>query len=68
MINAHLVLGYLSVYTFDVSKTTLPRQGHGIDTYSVKERLSKGVMLAALLARPAHACVTTQSIMLYHLT
>ncbi len=55
MINARLVLGSLSVYTFDVSKTTLARQGHGIDTYSVKERLSKGVMLAALLARPAHA-------------
>ena len=57
MISAHLVLGSLSVYTFDVSKTTLPRQGHGIDTCSVKERLSKGVMLAAWLARTGHACV-----------
>ncbi len=68
MINAHLVLVSLSVYTFDVSKTTLARQGHGIDTYSVKEHLSKSVILAVLLARPAHACVTVQSIMPYYLT
>lgn len=68
MINAHLVPGCLSGYTLDVSKTTLPRQGHGIDTGSVKEHVSKGVMLAALLAGPAHAWVTTQAILLHHLT
>jgi len=46
MINTLLVLVSLSVYTFDVSKTMFPRQGRGIDAYSCKERLSKGVVLA----------------------
>jgi hypothetical protein len=54
-------------FTFDVSKTTLEDKGKVLNTYSVKERLSSGEMLAALLAEPALACVTTQSIMLYHL-
>jgi len=40
MINTHLVLVFLSVYTFEVSKTTFPRQGQCIDAY----------------ARPRNAC------------
>jgi len=46
MINTHLVLVSLSVYTFEVSNTMFSRQGRGIDTSSCKKRLSKGVMLA----------------------
>ena len=60
MINTLLVLVSFSVYTLDVSKTMFPRQGRGLDAYSCKERLSKGVMLALLLAGPAYVCVTTQ--------
>lgn len=45
MINAHLVLVFLSVYTFEVSKTTFVRQGQWIDAYACKERLSSGETL-----------------------
>lgn len=34
MINTHLVLVVLSVYTFHMSKTTFPRQGQCLDAYS----------------------------------
>jgi hypothetical protein len=54
MINARLVLVFFSVYTFEVSNTTFPRQGRGIDAYSCKEHLSPEEMLALLLAGPAH--------------
>jgi len=54
MINIPLVLVFFSVYTFDVSKTTFLRQGQCIDAYACKQRLSEGVMLALLLAGPAH--------------
>jgi hypothetical protein len=50
MINTLLVLVFFSVYTFDVSITTFPRQGQCIDVHSCKERLSSGEMLALLLA------------------
>jgi hypothetical protein len=46
MINTHLVLVSLSVYTFSVSNTMFPRPGQGIDAYSCKKHLSEGVMLA----------------------
>src|SRR5437868_9357708 len=46
MINARLVLVSLSVYTFGVSKTTFPRQGHGIDEYSCKEHSSSEEIVA----------------------
>ena len=42
---------------------TLPRY-----TYTREGIVNLTVWLAALLAEPAHACVTTQSTMLYHLT
>jgi nucleoside-diphosphate-sugar epimerase len=54
MINTHLVLVFLSVYTFEVSKTTFPRQGQCIDAYACKQRLSSGEMLAARLSGLAH--------------
>ncbi|WP_137686053.1 hypothetical protein [Thermosporothrix hazakensis] len=47
-INAHLVTGFLSVYPFDVSKTTPEDKGRY--RYFFDERLLKGVMEAALLA------------------
>jgi hypothetical protein len=46
MINARLVLVFFSVYTFDVSNTTFPRQGQCIDACSCKERVSSREMLA----------------------
>jgi len=46
--NAHLVTGFLSVYPFDMSKTTPEDKGRY--RYFFGERLSKGVMEAALLA------------------
>jgi len=60
MINTLLVLVSISVYTFDVSNTTVEDKdvvsmhirGHG--------KLSSGEMLALLLAGPAYVCVTTQ--------
>jgi hypothetical protein len=55
MINTHLVLVSLSVYTFEVSNTTFLRQGQCLDAYACKERLSSGEMLASRLPRPAHA-------------
>ncbi len=54
MISAHLVLVFLSVYTFKVSKTTFLRQGRCLDAYACKERLSSGEMLAARLPGLAH--------------
>ena len=56
MINTRLVLGSLSVYTFGVSKTTFPRQGHGLDAYSGPRNTRRRKRLRrARRTRPAHA-------------
>lgn len=68
MINTSLVLVFCSAYTFAVSKTTVPRQGPCLDAHSCKERVSKGVMLALLLAGPAHIwCDDTTETPILHL-